>query len=40
MDEKMHRLREEMAEIQTELEHYKNRCKEQEVMTNDWYIGV
>ncbi|XP_028411794.1 voltage-gated hydrogen channel 1-like [Dendronephthya gigantea] len=30
MDEKIHRLKEEMSEIETELEHYKNRCKEQE----------
>ncbi len=37
MDEKMHHLKEEIDELQTQLEHYKNRCKEQEVMvdTND-----
>ena len=37
MDEKMHHLKEEIVELQTQLEHYKNRCKEQEVMvdTND-----
>jgi uncharacterized small protein (DUF1192 family) len=31
MDEKMHHLKEEIAELQTQLEHYKNTCKEQEV---------
>ena len=31
MDEKMHHLKEEIVELKTQLEHYKNRCKEQEV---------
>jgi hypothetical protein len=35
MDEKMHHLKEEITELQTQLEHYKNRCKEQEVIMVD-----
>ena len=34
MDEKVHHLKEEIVELKTQLEHYKNRCKEQEVMAD------
>ena len=32
MDEKMHHLKEEIVELHSQIEHYRNRCKEQEVM--------
>lgn len=31
MNEKMHHLKTEIHELEIQLEHYKNRCKEQEV---------
>ena len=32
MDEKIHKLKKELADLKTQLEHYKEKCKEQEVI--------
>ena len=32
MDEKIHKLKKQLADLKTQLEHYEKKCKEQEVM--------
>ena len=32
MDEKVHKLKKQLADLKTQLEHYEKKCKEQEVI--------